>query len=63
MVAHDPLQPHGEPLYLVLLAFEHGQVRRIRDFRDARYATEVLALGAVPSAGAGPALPPHPTRQ
>jgi RNA polymerase sigma-70 factor (ECF subfamily) len=63
MVAHDPLQPHGEPLYLVLLAFEHGQVRRIRDFRYARYATEVLALGAAPSAGAGPALPPHPTRQ
>jgi len=36
----DPADPHGAPLYFILLEWSAAEVSYIRDFRYARYVTE-----------------------
>jgi len=40
LIALDPDDPHGRPLYFLLLEWVDNQVTSIRDFRYARYALE-----------------------
>jgi RNA polymerase sigma-70 factor (ECF subfamily) len=40
LLALDPDDPHGTPLYFMLLEWVESQVTSIRDFRYARYALE-----------------------
>jgi RNA polymerase sigma-70 factor (ECF subfamily) len=42
IIVIDPRDPALPPLYVVLFRLEAGLVSRIRDFRYARYASEVI---------------------
>jgi RNA polymerase sigma-70 factor (ECF subfamily) len=42
MVVIDPRDARLAPLYFVLLRLEGGLIARIRDFRYARYANDVI---------------------
>lgn len=52
LIAQDPGDSSRTTQYVVLLGFEAGRVARIRDFRHARYATEMLPLTQVAFVGA-----------
>jgi RNA polymerase sigma-70 factor (ECF subfamily) len=49
LLAFDPDDMLGTPIYFVILEWTEGRVISIRDFRYARYAmegAEILVLGA-----------------
>jgi RNA polymerase sigma-70 factor (ECF subfamily) len=52
LIARDPADAGGAAQYVVLLRFAGGKVARIRDFRHARYAADMLALTDVNALGA-----------
>ena len=44
VLVHDPDDPHGAPLYFILLDWTGERLLNVRDFRYARYATDGAEL-------------------
>lgn len=57
LMVRDPADPRAPARYFVLLHFEDGKVTKIRDFRYARYATDLLPLSQVAPIDGGPPAP------
>jgi RNA polymerase sigma-70 factor (ECF subfamily) len=47
IIAHDPSDPSGKPVYFIVLQWAGGRVSSIRDFRHARYAIEAAEIVVV----------------